>query len=265
MVCANYTHTEKNKENRERERETGARHTPNKIHFTRHLASHSVHPHHHICAPSYYNTPPVFVCLFSPPRAVEDWSGAGFRTQQPLNAGQPTVSQVVSAPHSQGCQRPTQKKIEEATPHKAKPHNNDAPLPFVGRGEEGNEGRVWLWVVVGGGAVCGGILVCMRHIITERVCCGAALRIIRFFPIPRSSLSLLPLPPCSVVCVCVVFGVVWRGVGAGVANRQARGNIRLSRGQGALCSSYNISFDPLRGCAVVVVCVCVVFGVARHR
>ena len=26
---------------------------------------------------------------------VEDWSGAGFRTKQPLNAGQATVSQVV--------------------------------------------------------------------------------------------------------------------------------------------------------------------------
>lgn len=36
-------------------------------------------------------------------RAIEDWSGAGFRTKQPLNAGQPTVSQVVKAPNNQSC------------------------------------------------------------------------------------------------------------------------------------------------------------------
>ena len=34
---------------------------------------------------------------------VEDWSGAGFRTKQLLNAGQPTVSQVVKAPNNQSC------------------------------------------------------------------------------------------------------------------------------------------------------------------
>lgn len=35
--------------------------------------------------------------------AIEDWSGAGFRTKQPLNAGQPTVSQVVKALNNQSC------------------------------------------------------------------------------------------------------------------------------------------------------------------
>lgn len=35
--------------------------------------------------------------------AVEDWSGAGFHIKQPLNVGQPTVSQVVSSPDNQSC------------------------------------------------------------------------------------------------------------------------------------------------------------------
>lgn len=36
--------------------------------------------------------------------AIEDWSGAGFHIKQPLNVGQPTVSQVVSSPNNQSCQ-----------------------------------------------------------------------------------------------------------------------------------------------------------------
>lgn len=39
--------------------------------------------------------------------AIEDWSGAGFHTKQPLNVGQPTVSQVVSSPNNQSCLDPT--------------------------------------------------------------------------------------------------------------------------------------------------------------
>lgn len=39
--------------------------------------------------------------------AIEDWSGAGFHTKQPLNVGQPTVSQVVSSPNNQSCRDPT--------------------------------------------------------------------------------------------------------------------------------------------------------------
>lgn len=39
--------------------------------------------------------------------AVEDWSGAGFHTKQPLNVGQPTVSQVVSSPNNQSCLDPS--------------------------------------------------------------------------------------------------------------------------------------------------------------
>jgi len=35
---------------------------------------------------------------------VEDWSGAGFRTKQSLNAGQTAVSQVASSRHNQSCQ-----------------------------------------------------------------------------------------------------------------------------------------------------------------
>ena len=39
--------------------------------------------------------------------AIEDWSGAGFHTKQPLNVGQPTVSQVVSSPNNQSCLDPS--------------------------------------------------------------------------------------------------------------------------------------------------------------
>lgn len=34
---------------------------------------------------------------------IEDWSGAGFHTKQPLNVGQPAVSQVVSSRNNQSC------------------------------------------------------------------------------------------------------------------------------------------------------------------
>lgn len=39
--------------------------------------------------------------------AIEDWSGAGFHTKQPLNVGQPIVSQVVSSPNNQSCLDPS--------------------------------------------------------------------------------------------------------------------------------------------------------------
>lgn len=42
----------------------------------------------------------------TPPCAIEDWSGAGFHTKQPLNVGQPVVSQVVSSPNNQSCLDP---------------------------------------------------------------------------------------------------------------------------------------------------------------
>ena len=35
--------------------------------------------------------------------AVEDWSGAGFHTKQPLNVGQSIVSQVVHSLNNQSC------------------------------------------------------------------------------------------------------------------------------------------------------------------
>ena len=44
--------------------------------------------------------------------AVEDWSGAGFRTKQPLNAGQPAVSQVVNAPNTTKAALPLGQRCE---------------------------------------------------------------------------------------------------------------------------------------------------------
>lgn len=54
-------------------------------------------------------------------RAVEDWSGAGFRTKQPLNAGQPAVSQVVNAPNTTKAALPLGQKTVCG--------GGDSPLP----------------------------------------------------------------------------------------------------------------------------------------
>ena len=53
----------------------------------------------------------------TPPCAIEDWSGAGFHTKQPLNVGQPTVSQVVSSPNNQSCLDPSLQPLDSAQPH----------------------------------------------------------------------------------------------------------------------------------------------------
>lgn len=49
---------------------------------------------------------------------VEDWSGAGFRTKQLLNAGQPAVSQVVNSLNNQSCLGPTFHSATSHTPRR---------------------------------------------------------------------------------------------------------------------------------------------------
>ena len=81
----------------------------------------------------------------TPPCAIEDWSGAGFHTKQPLNVGQPTVSQVVSSPNNQSCLDPSgltlclhSERVQDArcgdggvgAPQSAPPPSNP-PLPTM--------------------------------------------------------------------------------------------------------------------------------------
>lgn len=49
--------------------------------------------------------------------AIEDWSGAGFHTKQPLNVGQPIVSQVVSSPNNQSCLDPSLRRWTQQQAH----------------------------------------------------------------------------------------------------------------------------------------------------
>lgn len=70
--------------------------------------------------------------------AIEDWSGAGFHTKQPLNVGQPTVSQVVSSPNNQSCLDPNsslgQASIPKGSAERVRPWTS-------ARGRVGASGR----------------------------------------------------------------------------------------------------------------------------
>ena len=59
------------------------------------------------------STPSGEVLYNSQLDAVEDWSGAGFHIKQPLNVGQPTVSQVVSSLSNQSCPPPSGALVQE--------------------------------------------------------------------------------------------------------------------------------------------------------
>lgn len=140
----------------------------------------------------------------TPPCAVEDWSGAGFRTQQPLNAGQPTVSQVVSAPHSQGCRPPERTKREEKAKqqhtkrqHRAAAESTNTTTMSQRMQRERESER----------ALCVCVCACVR--------CGGADAACRAVA--------GPFPP---------FPLSWVGRRSGEQASQC--NIRLSWGQGAL-------------------------------
>ena len=86
--------------------------------------------------------------------AIEDWSGAGFHTKQPLNVGQPTVSQVVSSPNNQSCLDPTKGNTPSVsrpnTTHKQQQPRKAAPrttTTFIGKRER--EEAPARWIVVG--------------------------------------------------------------------------------------------------------------------
>lgn len=85
--------------------------------------------------------------------AIEDWSGAGFHTKQPLNVGQPTVSQVVSSPNNQSCLDPTKgntPSVSRPTTHKQQQPRKAAPrttTTFIGKRER--EEAPARWIVVG--------------------------------------------------------------------------------------------------------------------
>ena len=85
-------------------------------------------------------------CRKTPLCAVEDWSGAGFHTKQPLNVGQPAVSQVVSSPNNQGCPRGNEWQTGKQVQHSAvvglgrcPGGNTQASRPSKPRGSEAPE------------------------------------------------------------------------------------------------------------------------------